>query len=110
MESTVIALVLIIGLSAWHLRNRRHPGWLASSEGRFFIESGYLLVVIAAYWLVAAPTATAWEWALGDLWAFGAMVSFVKGFDSLRQAMQQHGERAQQLETVDPSVNAKHQG
>ncbi len=77
MESTISALAVLVALSAWHLRNRRHPGWLASSDGRFFVFCGYALVAIAAYWLQTAPTATTWEWAFGNLWALAAMVAFV---------------------------------
>lgn len=103
MNSTVTALAIIVGLSAWHVRNRRHPGWLASDDGRFFIYCGYLLVSIAAYWLVSAPTATTWEWALGNAWALAAMVSFVKGFDALHRVTARHAELSQRLETVEPS-------
>lgn len=102
MESAVTAIAIIAGLSGWHVRNRRHPGWLASDNGRFFIYSGYPLVAIAMYWLVSAPTMTAWEWAVGNAWALAAMVSFVKGFDELHRVTAQHGELAQRLETVDP--------
>lgn len=110
MESTITAVAIVVGLCVWHLRNRRHPGWLASGDGRFFIQAGYPLVTIAAYWLVTAPTATAWQWALGDLWALAAMVAFVKGFDPLRHATEQHAERAQQFEAVDPSLKTSRQG
>jgi O-antigen/teichoic acid export membrane protein len=106
MESTVTAAAIVVGLSVWHLRNRRHPGWLASEVGRSSIFSGYLLVAIAAYWLEAAPTATAWEWALGNLWALAGMVAFVVGFAALNRATARHGELAQQFETVDPTVDA----
>lgn len=106
MESTITAIAIVVGLSVWHLRNRRHPGWLASEAGRSSIFAGYFLVAIAAYWLETAPTATAWEWALGNLWALAAMVSFVAGFASLDRATARHGEVAQLLETVDPAVHA----
>ncbi len=76
MESTVSALAVLAVLTAWHLRNRRHPGWLASPDGRFYIFCGYALVAIAAYWLQEAPTATAWEWAFGNLWALAGMVAW----------------------------------
>lgn len=103
MESTITAVAIVAVLSVWHLRNRRHPGWLASSAGRCAIVSGYLLVTIAAYWLVAAPAATTWEWAFGNLWALAAMVAFVVGFDALNAATVRHAKRSQALETVDPS-------
>ena len=58
MSATITAIAVIGVLAAWHVRNARHPGWRASSEGRFNIYCGYFLVIIAAYWLVSAPTAT----------------------------------------------------
>lgn len=106
MESTVTAIAIIVGLSACHVRNRRRPGWPASDDGRFFIYCGYTLVAIAAYWLVSAPTATAWEWALGNAWALAAMICFVKGFDALHRVTARHAELAQRLETVVPSASA----
>ena len=106
MGSTVTAVVIVVALSAWHLRNRRHPGWRASSDGRFSILCGYALVAIAAYWLESAPTATAWEWALGNAWALAAMIAFVSGFDALNRVTAQHAEHAQILESVEPSTGA----
>lgn len=100
MESTITAIVLVTVLSAWHLRNRRHPGWLASDAGRFSVLCGYPLVSIAAYWLVTAPAATAWEWAFGNAWALAAMVAFVWGFDALNRATAVHAERSRAFETV----------
>ena len=101
MESAVTAIAIIAGLFGWHVHNRRHPGWLASDNGRFFIYSGYPLVAIAAYWLLSAPTTTTWEWALGNAWALAAMVSFAHGFDALHRATVRHAEFAQRLETVE---------
>ena len=80
MGSTITALVIVVALSAWHLWNRRHPGWPASSDGRFGIFCGYALVAIAAYWLESDPTVTAWEWALDNVWALAAMIA-LSGFD-----------------------------
>ena len=102
MSSTITAIAVIGILAAWHVRNARHPGWRASSEGRFNIYCGYFLVIIAAYWLVSAPTATAWEWALGNAWALAAMVAFVSGFAQLNRATARHAEFAQALETLEP--------
>lgn len=106
MESIVTATMLIVGLSVWHLRNRRLPGWRASDEGRFFICSGYPLLAIAMFWLVSAPSATAWEWALGNAWALASMVLFVKGFDALHSVTARHAELAQRMEMVEPSSSA----
>ena len=106
MGSSIAAVLIALSLSAWHLRNRRHPGWLASPAGRFGIFCGYALVAIAAYWLESAPTATAWEWALGNAWALAAMIAFVSGFDALNRVTAQHADRAQLLETVEPATGA----
>ncbi|KWX60312.1 hypothetical protein [Mycobacterium sp. NAZ190054] len=100
---TITAVAIVVALSAWHLHNRRHPGWLASSAGRCGVFSGYLLITIAAFWLVTAPTTTTWEWAFGNLWALAAMVAFVSGFDALNRATAEHAVRSQSFEAVDPS-------
>ena len=102
MSSTITAIAVIGVLAAWHVRNARHPGWRASSDARFNVYCGYFLVIIAAYWLVSAPTATAWEWALGNAWALAAMIAFVSGFTQLNRATARHAEFAQLLETLDP--------
>lgn len=103
MSSTITAIAVLVVLAAWHGRNRRHPGWRASSAGRLDIFCGYFLVMIAAYWLVTAPTATAWEWALGNVWALAAMVAFVSGFDALNRVVAQHEESARQYEALELS-------
>lgn len=101
MISSVVAVVIVISLGLWHVHNRRHPGWLASPDGRFHVLSGYALAAVAAYWLAAAPTATTWEWALGNAWALVAMVSFVHGFALLRQVTVAHAQSAQAIESID---------
>lgn len=101
MASTITAIAVIAMLSGWHLRNRRHPGWRVSSDGRLDIFCGYALVMIAAYWLVTAPTATTWEWALGNAWAFAAMIAFVSGFGKLHRVTVAHAELAQVMETLE---------
>ncbi|MHA0286148.1 hypothetical protein ACXYX3_06795 [Mycobacterium sp. C3-094] len=103
MDTTVTALAVLVALTLWHLRNRRHAGWLASADGRFFVFSGYALVAIAAYWLQSASTATTWEWAFGNLWALAAMVSFVAGFGHLNRATAAHAWAAQQVEAIEHS-------
>lgn len=103
MESTIAAIALVVALSAWHLRNRRHPGWRASAEGRFNIFCGYALVVFAVYWMVSAPTATDWEWALGNLWALAAMLAFVTGFGALNKVTADHAGHSQLLESLEPT-------
>lgn len=106
MVPIITACVVGFALLVWHLQNRRHPGWRASSDGRFNIYCGYPLVLIAVYWLQTAPTATAWEWAVGNVWALGAMVAFVSGFDLLNRATAQHAVLAQAAETVTPAEGA----
>ena len=54
MLSTTAAIAVIVVLGAWHLHNRRHAGWQASADGRFYILCGYPLVAVAAYWLTTA--------------------------------------------------------
>ncbi|MGE2713314.1 hypothetical protein ACQI4L_04575 [Mycolicibacterium litorale] len=83
MHGPVTAVVIVVVLGLWHLHNRRHPGWGSSADGRFFVLSGYPAFAIAVYWLTAAPSGTAWEWAVGNGWAVVSMVSFVYGFNAL---------------------------
>ncbi|MEH3138855.1 MAG: hypothetical protein PGN37_01495 [Mycobacterium kyogaense] len=103
MDTTITALTVLVALTLWHLRNRRHAGWLASADGRFFVFCGYALVAIAAYWLESAPTATTWEWAFGNLWGLAAMVTFVIGFGHLNRATTDHAWAAQQVEAIEHS-------
>ena len=106
MSSTITAPAVIVLLSMWHLRNRRHAGWRASSDGRFYICLGYPLVAIAAYWLTSAPTATTWEWAVGNAWALGAAMSFVAGFGALNRVTAEHASIALGMETIEPATGA----
>ncbi len=106
MSSTLTALAVLAALSIWHLHNRRHPGWRASSDGRFNIFCGYALVAIAAYWLTSAPTATAWEWVLGNLWALAAMLAFVTGFGALNKVTADHAWMAQLVESIEPATGS----
>ncbi len=103
MDTTITALAVVFALTLWHLRNRRHAGWLASPNGRFFVFIGYALVAIAAYWLESAPTATTWEWVFGNLWALAAMTAFVVGFGQLNRATAEHAVAAQQVEALEHS-------
>ncbi|UXA19308.1 hypothetical protein [Mycobacterium sp. SMC-4] len=103
MESTFTAIAVVAVLGVWHWRNRRHAGWRASSAGRFNIYCGYALVAIAVYWLQVAPTTTTWEWAVGNLWAFGAMLAFVAGFGALNRVTAEHALPAQVLESLETS-------
>ncbi|MGE2836527.1 hypothetical protein [Mycobacterium sp. SMC-4] len=103
MESTFTAIAVVSVLAVWHVFNRRHAGWRASSEGRFFIYCGYALVAMAVYWLQTAPTATTWEWMVGNLWALGAMMAFVSGFGALNRVTVEHAVAAQAMESLEGS-------
>ncbi|MBV5245405.1 hypothetical protein KUF57_17830 [Mycolicibacterium sp. PAM1] len=104
MSSTLVAVLLVLGLSASHWRIRRHAGWTASARGRFLVFLGYPAVAVAAYWLCAASTS--WEWALAGGWALASAASFVAGFDALRRVTAQHAARAVAMETIEPATGA----
>lgn len=108
MSSTITAIAVVVGLTGWHVHNRRLPGWQASPEGRLNIYCGYFLVVIAVYWMVSAPTATAWEWMLGNAWALAAMVAFVSGFAMLKRATARDEALAQLMESTHEAVGSLH--
>jgi hypothetical protein len=100
MSEPVIAVATMVLLGLWHLRNRRHPGWRVSADGRFFILSGYPTLMIAVYWLTAAPSNTAWEWALGNAWTIVSMVSFVYGFNALNAVPRRQQKASQAIESL----------
>jgi hypothetical protein len=56
--------------------------------------------MIAVYWLTETSTGTDWEWLLGNLWAFGAMVAFVHGFNALHAATVHHQAAARAIESM----------
>jgi len=87
MDSTIAALITVAVLAGWHVRTRRQASWAVSSKGRTFVLTGYFAVAIGVYWLVGAPTATGWEWLVGNLWTLGAMTSFVYGFEALQASL-----------------------
>ena len=84
--STFYLVATIAVLLGWHLRNRRHPGWQASSEGRSYLLCGYSVVVTLTYWLLSASASTTWEWALAGVWALGGLGAFILGFDAMNRA------------------------
>ncbi len=106
MLSTITGVALVALSGAWHLHNRRHAGWRASPEGRFYIFLGYPLVAVAVYWMTAAPATTTWEWALGNAWALAAASSFVAGFGALNRVTAAHAEAAVEMETIEPATGA----
>jgi hypothetical protein len=102
MSSTIAGILTVAVLAAWHLRTRRHPGWSASADARFYIGMGYPALAIAIYWLVQSTTTTGWEWAIGNLWALVAMISFVYGFNALHRACEQHQRASRAIESISP--------
>jgi hypothetical protein len=102
MSSTIAAILTVAVLAVWHLHTRRHPCWSATADARFYIVAGYPAVAIAVFWLVDATTATGWDWALGNLWALVAMVSFVYGFNALHRAHEQQQQASQAIESITP--------
>ena len=105
MSSTIAAILTVAVLAVWHLRTRRHPCWSATADARFYIVAGYPAVAIAVFWLVDATTATGWDWALGNLWALVAMVSFVYGFNALHRACEQQQQVSQTIESITPPAD-----
>ena len=83
MASSLAVLITLVALGVWHIRIRRHANWFTCPDGRFYITIGYPAVVIAVYWLTNSATIGGLEWALGSLWALGAMSTFVYGFNAL---------------------------
>jgi hypothetical protein len=99
MTASVTAVATMVALGLWHLHNRRHPGWQLSSDGRFFVFTGYPTLMIAVYWLTAAPGNTAWEWTLGNAWTIVSMASFVYGFNALNAMPSRRRSGSQAIET-----------
>ncbi|MDG4664261.1 hypothetical protein [Mycobacterium sp. 236(2023)] len=85
MESTLYVAATVAALVAWHVRNRRHPGWQASDEGRSYLLCGYSVVVTLAYWLAVASDPS-WEWGVAGVWALGGLAAFVLGFGAMNRA------------------------
>jgi uncharacterized membrane protein len=102
MGSTIAVIITVVALCGWHPRTRRHPAWRVSADARFYITAGYPLVMIAVYWLMQSTSATAmgWEWALGNLWALVAVISFVYGFNSLHIASEQQQSTSRAIESI----------
>jgi hypothetical protein len=108
IRSSLVAIITVVALGGWHLRNRRHPNWSVCPDGRFYITIGYPAVVIALYWLMNSST-TAWlEWVLGSLWAVGAMTAFAYGYNALNAVSERQNLIGPAVESMpDP---AKHAG
>jgi hypothetical protein len=83
MSSTIAGIVVILVVSTWHLRTRRHPNWQANGDARFYISLGYPFLAVAVYFLAGSTRGTDLNWALGNAWALVATVLFVYGFQAL---------------------------
>ena len=102
--SSLVGIITVVALGGWHLRNRRHPNWSVCPDGRFYITIGYPAVVIALYWLVNSSTTAGLEWALGNLWALGAMAAFVYGFNALNAVSERQNLIGRAVESMpDPA-------
>lgn len=108
MSGPVTAVATLVLLGLWHLRNRRHPGWRVSADGRFFVLSGYPTLMIAVYWLTTAPSDTAWEWALGNAWTIVSMVLFVYGFNALNTVPHRQQSVSRPIESISPTPHHTH--
>jgi hypothetical protein len=103
MSSTTVAVLVLVMLGLWHLRDRRRPGWAVSASARGYLNSACLLVVIAVYWLTEASSVTGWEWAAGNLLLLAAVTSTVLGYNALAAATRRQALRSQALESIgDP--------
>jgi hypothetical protein len=109
MGGSIVAVVAVVVLTAWHLRTRTHSSWSVSADGRFFIHMGYPMVAIAVYWLTDSPTATGWEWAVGNLWALAAMIFFVYGFNALNRATMYRRAGSRAIETIPHGASGRMQ-
>jgi hypothetical protein len=107
MGSATAAILTVAILAVWHFRTRRHPGWWISPAGRFYITTGYPAVAIAVYWLSHVTDDHGREWVFGNLWALAAMVMFVLGFNSLRDACDLQGRVSREIESI--SANGQRQ-
>ena len=102
MESTFTAVAIVVALAVWHLRNRRHPGWHASDNGRSYLLCGYSVAASSVYWL-AHPPVTVWQWLFAFGWAMAGVAAFVLGFDALDRATADASRSATDLEAIMPA-------
>lgn len=105
--SSYLAIALVAGLCAVHLRLRRHAGWTASTAGRTYVLLGYSMTALAAYWLAFAST-VAWEWIVGCAWSLAAAMSFAAGSSALKRVTAEHARRAAEWETIAPATGRLH--
>jgi hypothetical protein len=105
MGSSLVGIITVVALCRWHLRTRRHPNWPVCPDGRFYITIGYPAVVIAVYWLVNSSTTAGLEWALGNLWALGAMTAFVYGFNALNAVSERRNLIGRAVESIPDAAS-----
>jgi hypothetical protein len=103
MATSLAAVVTLVALGTWHLRTRRRPSWFTCPDGRFYITLGYPAVIIAVYWLTNSPKIGGFEWVLGNLWALGAMIAFVCGFNALNAESERQALSHLDIESVPAS-------
>lgn len=100
MVTTVTAIAVAAGLLAVHRHIRRHPAWAVSARARFCVSIGYPMVAIAAYFVVAAPAQTGWDWVFGLAWAVAAIASFTAGLTALGRVLRGQHNAAMSMETI----------
>jgi uncharacterized membrane protein len=83
MNSTIAGIAVIVAIGAWHLRNRRHPRWRSSRDGRFYVTLGYPFLAVAVYFLAGAADGSGLDWILANAWALVSTCLFVYGFQAL---------------------------
>ena len=102
MVTPVTALAVAIVLAVWARYTRRHPAWGLSARARFFINCGYPMVLIAAYFLTDAPSHTAWTF--GAVWALAAAFMFTTGFGELSRVLRRQHKTALSIETISDTA------
>lgn len=104
MSSTIIAIGLVLILSAVHVRIHRHAAWASSSRARFRILLGYTFTAFSAYWITSASLM--WEWALAGAWALAAAAALLTGSSTLRRVAVDQAAVALAMETIEPATGA----
>ena len=106
MVTPVTAIVVAMALAVWDRYTRRHPAWPFSPRGRFCVNIGYPMVIIATYFLTESSNGTAWAWALGLAWSLAAITTFALGFAALNDVVRRHREVADSLEMSIETIPA----
>lgn len=106
MVTPVTAIVVAIALAVWGRCTRRHPAWALSPRGRFYVNIGYPMALIATYFCVESLDGIPWAWAPGLAWALAALTTFALGFAALNDVLRRHREVSVSLETIPASTAA----